>query len=141
MDERDKDRPVSVEEAIAEAKRYYKNAKDILKEVPVEYGIYKDGKKVREACAIGYLSALFAIDAFILSKGKKPSELPTSYQGYRDWLKKAPHNGKLLAAFRIVYENLHIFGYYRGGVNVDMVKAGFKYARVIIDTFSKLFEK
>jgi hypothetical protein len=42
-----------------------------------------------------------------------------------------------MAAMTAVYQNLHIFGYYRGGVEVEMIKAGFKYAKFIIDTLSK----
>jgi len=39
---------------------------------------------------------------------------------------------------KIVYENLHIFAYYRGGVGVEMVKEGFNNAKIIIDMLSKL---
>ncbi len=137
-----RERPKSPEDAIREAKRYFKNAKDILKETPIEYGIrYADSKRVSEACAIGYLAVLLAIDAYILKKGKKPEELPADYREYMQWLNKIPHNGKLKAYFNTAYENLHVFGYYRGGTNVDMIKGGFKAVKVIIDTFDKLFNE
>ena len=134
-------RPTSAKEAIEMSHRYFNNAKEILKNVEIKYGIYTDEKPVKEACAIGYLSALLAIDAFALSKGCPEDKLPTSYDEYWEWLKKAPHNGKLQASLRVVYENLHIFGYYRGGVGVEMIKEGFKHAKRIIDTFSKLFDR
>ncbi len=134
-------RPSSPAEAIEMSKKYFNNAKDILRNVRIEYDIYTDEKPVREACAMGYLSALFAIEAFALMKGCKESELPTSYDGHWEWLSKAPHDGKLKASFRVVYENLHVFGYYRGGVNVDMIKAGFRNAKRIIETFEKLIKR
>ena len=131
-----KDLPLSSNQALAEAGRYFKNAKGILKKIPIEYGIYTDSKYVKEAAAMGYLSALRAIDSYLLKDGVKPDKLPTSIQEYAKALKKIPHNGKLMTAFRVVYENLHILAYYRSGVDVDMVKSGFKRAKEIIDTFS-----
>ncbi len=131
--------PKTPEEAIKEAKRYYKNAKEILKETPIEYGIiYSDSKPVREACAIGYLAVLFAIDSFILKKGKNPDELPKDFNSYMEWLSKIPRNGKLKVQFYAVYDILHLYGYYRGGIEVNAIKSGFKHAKNMIDTFAKL---
>mgnify|MGYP000751773939 CR=1 FL=1 len=42
---------------------------------------------------------------------------------------------------RTVYENLHILGYYRGDLNVDILKAGFRHTKFIIDTFKALLIK
>jgi hypothetical protein len=53
-------------------------------------------------------------------------------------LKGLPHDGKLMTALEIVYQNLHIFGYYRGGISVEMIKDGFQKAKIIIDTLSVL---
>lgn len=141
LEKRLEKKPVTPIEAIQEAKRYYENAKEILKRVVIQYGRYSDAKPVREACGIAYISSLFAIDSYILSKGIKWTELPTSYDGYWDWLSKVPHNGKLKASLNTVYENLHILGYYRGGVGVAMIKEGFAHARSIIDTFDKILHK
>ena len=41
----------------------------------------------------------------------------------------------------IVYQNLHIFAYYRGGTELNMVKAGFDNARKVIEMISKLMDK
>ncbi len=131
--------PESPDEAIKEARRFYRNAKDILKTAPVRNGVYQDTKPVREACSTAYLAALFAIDSYLLSRGVKPQELPAQVDEYTKALRKIPHDGKLLDAFVVVYQNLHIFGYYRGGVDVAMIKSGFKHAKFIIDTFAKLF--
>ncbi|MEW6687051.1 MAG: DUF5618 family protein [Candidatus Edwardsbacteria bacterium] len=45
-------------------------------------------------------------------------------------------NGRIKNAFSTVYENLHIFGYYRGGTDVDMIKGGFEKAKIIIEVLS-----
>ena len=128
------------QDAISEAKRYFKNAKETLSKSSVEWAAYKDEKCVKEACGIGYLATLRAIDAYLLSKGTLPDKLPTSIQEYERELKKVPHNGKVMTSMRIVYENLHILGYYRGGVGTGMIKEGFRHAKTIIDTFITLSE-
>ncbi len=133
-----RDLPLTPQEAIERSEEYYNNAKEILKDVEIKFGIYTDGKKVREACAMGYLSALTAIDAYLLKRGKKPEELPTSFAEYREVVSKMPYNGKLTASLTAVYQNLHVLGYYRGGIEVEMIKSGFKHAKRIIDTIKKL---
>jgi hypothetical protein len=35
-----------------------------------------------------------------------------------------------MTAMMLVYQNLHILDYYRGGVSVEMIKEGFKHAKV-----------
>ncbi len=127
-------------DAISESKRYFKNAKEYLKKSPIEYGLYKDEKYVKEACGIGYLAVLRAIDAYLLSNGTQIGKLPTSIQEYEKELRKVPHNGKLMASMRSVYDILHISGYYRGVINVEVIKEGFKHAREVIDTFTKILE-
>lgn len=70
-----------------EALRYLNNAKEILKSVPIEDNIYSDVKPVQEACAVAYLAALKAIDAYLLNKGVEEKELPQSVDGYREMLR------------------------------------------------------
>jgi len=130
--------PKTKDEAIKEAKRFLKNAKEILSKTEIEYNrIYKDPKATREAAGIVYLAALLAIDGFLISKGTSPDKLPTSIQGYMDAVKKIPRNGKLMANLITAYQNLHILAYYRGGVNVDMIKAGLKSVEEIINILEK----
>ncbi|HAW50426.1 TPA: hypothetical protein DCX16_05720 [bacterium] len=129
--------PKDPKEAFNQAKRYFANAKETLTKSPIEYGIYKDEKYVKEASAMGYLSALSTIDGYLLSINTPRDKLPTSIEEYTKALYKIPHNGKLMAAIKVVYENLHIFGYYRGGIDVNMIKSGFKSAKFIIDVLSQ----
>jgi hypothetical protein len=119
-------------EAIAEAKRYLKNAKEILSKVKIEYDRYTDPKLVSEAAGVAYLAALKAIDGYLLGKGISPEKLPASIEEYFSVISKIPKNGKLKAHLSTAYENLHIFAYYRGGVSVDMIKAGIKSVEEII---------
>jgi hypothetical protein len=130
--------PKTKEEAISEAKRFLKNAKEILSKTEIEYGkIYKDPKATREAAGIAYLAALLAIDGYLISKGIPKDKLPTSIDGYMDAVRKIPRNGKLMANLITAYQNLHILAYYRGGVNVDMIKAGIKSVEEIINILEK----
>jgi hypothetical protein len=138
MKKRNRIVPKTKEEAISEAKRFLKNAKEILSKTEIEYGkIYKDPKATREAAGIAYLAALLAIDGYLISKGTPKDKLPTSIDGYMDAVRKIPRNGKLMANLITAYQNLHVFAYYRGGVNVDMIKAGLKSVEEIINILEK----
>jgi hypothetical protein len=138
MKKRNRIVPKTKEEAISEAKRYLKNAKEILSKTEIEYGkIYKDPKATREAAGIAYLAALLAIDGYLISKGTPKDKLPTSIDGYMDAVRKIPRNGKLMANLITAHQNLHVFAYYRGGVNVDMIKAGIKSVEEIINILEK----
>jgi hypothetical protein len=138
MKKRNRIVPKTKEEAISEAKRFLKNAKEILSKTEIEYGkIYKDPKATREAAGIAYLAALLAIDGYLISKGTPKDKLPTSIDGYMDAVRKIPRNGKLMANLITAYQNLHVFAYYLGGVNVDMIKAGLKSVEEIINILEK----
>jgi len=119
-----------------EALRYLNNAKEILRKAPVEDGRYADVKYVQEACGTAYLAVLKAIDEFLLSRGLSRKELPRSVDAYRKVLQKhlGFHDGKLLREFEVIYDELHIAGYYRGMLHsVDVVKAALKGAREFIE--------
>ena len=119
-----------------EALRYLNNAKEILKSVPVEDNTYTDIKPVREGFATAYLAVLEAINEHLLKKGFTKKELPRSVDSYRKALQKyiAVHDGKLMRQFEMLYDALHIAGYYRGLIyNVDAVKDYLKAAKEFID--------
>lgn len=119
-----------------EATRYLNNAKDLLKSAPIEGRFYGDKKPVREAFGTAYLAILEAINEKLISQGLTEKELPKSVEEYRKALQKhvSVHNGKLTKEFNHLYDGLHIYGYYRGGIdNVEAVKGYFKAAKEFID--------
>jgi hypothetical protein len=118
-----------------EALRYLNNAREILKSVPVEDNTYMDVKPVREAFSTAYLAVLEAINEHLMRKGLTKKELPKSIDAYRKALQKylAVRDGKLLREFEMLYDALHIAGYYRGLIyNVDAVKDYLKAAKAFI---------
>ena len=122
-----------------EALRYLNNAKEILKDISVENGTYTDIKKVREAFGTAYLAVLESINEVLLKKGVTKRDLPKSVDAYRTALQKhvAVHDGKLLREFEMLYDVLHIAGYYRALIyNVNMVKDAIKAAKSFIDKLS-----
>ena len=120
-----------------EALRYLNNAREILKSVPVEDNTYTDIKPVREALGTAYLAVLEAINEYLVTKkGLTKKELPKSVDAYRKALQKhiAVHNGKLIREFEMLYDALHIAGYYRGLIyNVIMVRDALRAARAFIE--------
>ena len=125
-------------EYFTEAIRYYKNAKERLKEAPIKNERYQDLKPVQEACGTCYLAVLFALDGYFLERGVPRDKLPTSTEEVEYYLRKyLVHNGKLKDAFHNVYESLHILGYYRGAGGINVVKEGFENAKKIIDILGK----
>jgi len=121
---------------MTEPQRYLNNAKEILKKIPIENNIYTDVKPVREAFGTAYLAVLEAINDYLMKKGVPKRELPKSIDSYRNALQKyiAVHDGKLMREFEMLYDTLHIAGYYRALIyNVDMVKDALKAARSFIE--------
>jgi hypothetical protein len=121
---------------VREALRYLNNAKEILSKAPIEGRFYGDKKPVREAFGTAYLAVLEAINEILLKKGLTEKELPKSVEEYRKALQKhiSVHNGKLLKEFNHLYEGLHIYGYYRGGIdNIDAVKGYLTAAKAFIE--------
>ena len=119
-----------------ESIRYLNNAKEILKTVSVVDDTYTDVKPVREAFGTAYLAILEAINEALLKKGFTKKELPQSVDAYRKALQKyvSVHNGKLLREFEMLYDALHIAGYYRGLIyNTEAVKDYLKAAKTFID--------
>ena len=122
-----------------EAKRYFNNAKEILKKTPIEDNRYADVKYVREACGTAYLAVLKAIDDYISERGVTQRELPRSIDAYRAALRKygGVRNGKLSKEFEDIYAELHIAGYYRGDLrSVKVVKGALETAKSFMEKLS-----
>jgi len=120
-----------------EALKYLNNAKEILKSIPVADNVYTNIKPVREAFGTAYLAVLEAINEFLMAKkGLTKKELPKSVDAYRKVLREylAVHNGKLMREFEMLYDALHIAGYYRGLIyDTNMVKDALKAAKIFIE--------
>lgn len=119
-----------------EALRYLNNAKEILQKSPIEDNRYSDIKPVREAFSTAYLAILEAINEALLKRGVHKKELPKKVEEYEKAIKKyfGIYNGKLLKEFAMLYDAIHIAGYYRGLIyNVDAVKDYLKSAKAFID--------
>ena len=127
-------------EAIAEARRYLDNAKEILNEkTSIQNDRYSDQKYVRQASGMAYLAATIPIRSFLFEQGivKDKRKLPKTIDQYTMFIKKIPRNGKLMDYYNTVYENLHVAGYYEGYCNVGMIKSGFENVKKIIDTLDQ----
>ncbi len=120
-----------------EALKYLNNAKEILKSIPVADNVYTNIKPVRETFGTAYLAVLEAINEFLMvKKGLTKKELPKSVDVYRKVLQEylAVHNGKLMREFEMLYDALHIAGYYRGLIyDTNMVKDALKAAKIFIE--------
>ncbi|MBI5677612.1 MAG: DUF5618 family protein [Planctomycetes bacterium] len=120
-----------------ETLKYLNNAKEILKSIPVADNVYTNIKPVREAFGTAYLAVLEAINEFlVVKKGLTKKELPKSVDAYRKVLQEylAVHNGKLMREFEMLYDALHIAGYYRGLIyDTNMVKDALKAAKIFIE--------
>ena len=116
-----------------EALRYFENAEDTLKlKAKKKDKYYEDVKHVRTACGTAYSGTLLAIDTLLELKGKPlKTRSRLSVEDYRKQL--AIVDKKLLKTFNTAYQVLHLFGYYDGGTNFDVIKAGMNSAKEIIN--------
>ncbi len=98
--------------------------------------MYTDIKPVREAFATAYLAVLEAINEALIKGGLTKKELPNSVDAYRKALRSSLsiRNGKLLKEFEMLYDALHIAGYYRGLIyNRDAIKVYLKATKAFIE--------
>ena len=82
---------------------------------------------------IGF-SILFIFN-ILYAKGLTRKELPKKIEEYEKALRKygGVHNGKLMKQFRVLYDELHVAGYYRGLLrNANIVKDALKNAEDFI---------
>lgn len=115
--------------------RYLENAKELLGKSPIEGKYYADVKYVKSACGVAYLGVLEAIKEYLLARGVTRKELPKKVEEFRKALQKhaSIYNGKLTKEFDLLYDELHIAGYYHGTLHrVDSVKSAIKGAREFI---------
>jgi hypothetical protein len=119
--------------AYKEAMRYIANAKDDLTRAGREDNLYKDAKYVRRASGTAYNGVLIALDAWLklkeasLPKGKARKTV----EFYNTEIFK--RDKKLGKQFKVVYDTLHLSGYYDGNLSSGNIRDGFKMAGLIIN--------
>jgi len=127
------------EKYFTEATRYIENARENLKNAQKEGNIYRDRKYVRAACGIAYSGVLVALDGYCLLKGIHTSnskKVRKSIEYYQKNLAK--QDKKMLDNLNQAYQILHLYGYYDGLDNVNVVKEGFNLANAIIEKIKPL---
>ena len=113
---------------ITEAHRYIDNAKEILRDkAQKEDGYYKDKKYVKLAGHAAYSAVLEALDGLfgLRKKGRK------SVEWYQEELGKM--DKKVLNAFNVVYNTLHLSMAYDGNLSVKIANIGLEEAETIIN--------
>ena len=117
----------------SEAMRYMDNAKEYLKQARKEGTLYRDKKYVRTACGTAYSGVLVALEGFLVAKGihTPDKKVRKSAEYYQNNLAKL--DKKMLDHFISAYKILHLYGYYDGAENVNVIKEGFVEANAIIN--------
>ena len=116
-------------------RRYITNARETLRKSPVIDNIYIDVKYVKSAFGIAYLGVSEVVNEYLLAGGLTRKDLPKKVEEYEKALRKygGVRNGKLLRQFSVLYDELHIAGYYRGLLrNANLVKDALKNAEDFI---------
>ena len=121
------------EKYYGEAMRYMDNAAGYLKNAQKDGKVYRDRKYVRTACGTAYNGVLIAMDCFLLLKGieKPKGKQRKSIDFYQKNIGQLDR--KMLDYLNSAYEILHLWGYYDGIGNVNVVKEGFDLANSLID--------
>ena len=120
--------------AIAEAKRYLTNAKEILRTKGGNgvTGYYSDAKYVKMACNTAWSGVLVALDSVV---PKLPKGTRKSVDTYKHYL--SSRNRKVLNDFVSAYNYLHLFGGYDGDLKKTTASIGLELAEEIIKWCSK----
>ncbi len=131
--------PETPKERLELAKRYLRNAKEILKKAGVDKkaGRYEDIKYIVEASATAYAGALEALKSLFLWEGLiDDTKKLKKVQRFYELLSRSTRLGKdrdlLLKLFDDVYTLLHVSAYYRELQNKKSIDAGFEQVERII---------
>ena len=120
------------QKSYAEAMRYMNNAKETLQKAKKEDNYYADRKYVRSACGTAYNGVLVALDAYLTLKDvEMPKKKRRSIDFYTRNISKI--DGKMMKYLDVVYDVLHLDGYYDGNLDAIVIKRGFDNAYEIIN--------
>lgn len=122
-------------EYFSKAKEYYKNAKKVLEDIPVEYDFYKNQKKVQKSAGICFLAMDFAIKGYLIKRGLDEKKvLSYTWDGLKFLLiKHSPMDGKFRKNLEIAYRIVYMDCYYRGVTYVKTVKEGYEKTKLVIE--------
>ncbi|GHV20629.1 hypothetical protein AGMMS49959_08400 [Planctomycetales bacterium] len=124
---------VAKQDAHYEAARYLRNAEDTLKKAGQDGKRFLDKKYVSTACGTAYLGVLLAMDAIFRLREVKPPK-GNKRESIRYYVENAAKlDGKLASDLHIVYQTLHLAGYYEGTLSVPTIRDGFDTAYGIIE--------
>jgi len=116
----------------SEAMRYMDNAIECLKKAKKDGRYYTDPKYVKMACGTAYSGMLVGIDGFLELKDiKNKGKRRKSIEYYQENIAKIDR--KMLNTLNSAYKILHLYGYYDGIDNVNVIKEGFAEANKIIE--------
>jgi hypothetical protein len=119
------------QKSYTEAMRYMSNAKETLQKAKKENKYYQDRKYVRTACGTAYNGVLIALDTYFMLKDVElPKKKRRSIDFYTRNISKI--DGKMTKYLDVVYDVLHIGGYYDGNLNAIVINEGFDAAYEII---------
>ncbi len=129
-----------VADPVSEARRYVKNAEDILRDhgqLDYETQLYHDRKYVRMAGNTLWNGVLLIVDAIF--HVKNGTRLHPDVNDYRNSIGK--RDKKLLALFNAAYETMHVTLGYDGNPDKDVCKAGLRLANEIINRCEVMLRK
>jgi hypothetical protein len=123
-------------EPYAEALRYMSNAEETLQKSRKENDYYLDGKYVSTACGTAYKGMLKALDTWLERNGKVITTKRDKTKRHRSIDMYKYEVGRLdrrmLTHLNVVYNALHLAGYYDEVQKADIIRSGFNSAYEII---------
>jgi hypothetical protein len=121
------------EKHLENAIQYYRNAREELRQVPIEDGFYADKKHLRRAAGVCWLAVVEAAIGFLLKRGVDRKQL-RSTDAFRSLLSEyAEIDGKFFRYYESALHMVHIDIYYWGQDRVAVVKDGFEVAKFVIE--------
>jgi uncharacterized protein (UPF0332 family) len=118
-------------EYYAEAMRCMDEAGEALKKANKGDSFYYNPKLLRTACRAAYNGVLLALDAYLMTKGVKPSKRRKPIEYYQDEVRA--RDRKLLDLINRAYDVLYLAGHYDGVRDAEVLQTGFNTAYDIIE--------